>query len=693
MAGVPVACNFDCGGGCALLAYTSDGKITKIVGNPEAGKYHIPCVRGLQQARVQEAKDRLTKPLIASGPRGSGEFREASWEEALDHAADRLRDIKRKHGMDTVLYLGGSGAPRGSLHNPKLLTRRFLSMYGGYIERGNSYSTAATSFATPYVLGTNQVGQDAGSLVDSKLIILWGANVIDNRFGSELEGRIREAKERGVKVVVIEPRKTRTVKTLGTDWIPIYPGTDSAMMLGVLYILISENLVDREYIENYCYGFEALERHVLGLDDGVPKTPEWAEKICGTPKDQIEWFARLYGGTRPAALIPGLSIQRTMGGEEAVRLAISLQAATGNIGVPGGSSGSYMAVTLPGPKVGAINVPENLANLLVPIYTWPNMVLEGKAGGYPANVKSIINVGGNYLIQGSDTHKSIKAFESTEFNLGIDRFLTDSMRYCDVVLPATTFLERNDIVAGGGNYVLYSHKVLDPPSDAKNDYDIFNHLAERLGFGEEFTEGKTEEDWLKEFVQDSEIPDFDGFKRSGILWGANQSRVAFTDFISDPDKYALDTPSGLIQLSSDTYAMTGGSPIPTSKHIDTQDDYPLRLVTPKSRYHIHSQNYNIQWFNERERNGLRMNPADAKARGVIDKDRIRVFTPQGEVRIEAYVTEDIIQGVVCLYEGAWLDIKDGIEYNGSANILTSTVPTLPSHGSRTHSVLVQVEKA
>lgn len=688
MTGVPVACNFDCGGGCALLAHVSDGKLIKIEANPLAGNYHIPCIRGLQQARVQEAGDRLTKPLLATGPRGSGQFREASWEEALELVVDKLSKIK----PETLLYLGGSGGPRGSLHNPKRLTKRFLSMYGGYIDRKDSYSTAAASFATPYVLGSNRAGFDAGNLEESNLIILWGANIIDNRFGAELEGKIREAKNRGVKIIVIEPRKTRTVKTLGTDWIPILPGTDSAMMLAVIYVLITEDLIDREFIDSYSYGFKALEDHVLGKEDGMPKTPEWAETICGTPAERIKWLAQLYGSTSPVALIPGLSIQRTIGGEEAYRLSITLQTVTGNIGVPGGSTGAYMAVTLPGPKVGAMDTPPNPTRLSVNVYTWPDMVLEGKSGGYPADVNAIIGCGGNYLIQGSDTHKSIRAFESVDFTLCIDRFLTDTARYCDVVLPATTFLERTDIVGGGGNYVLYSNKVLEPPGEAKNDYEIYCLLAERLGFGDKFSEGKTDEEWLDSFLCESEIEDFEGFKRSGIYWGKDQKRFALKDYINDPGKHPLNTPSGKIQISSDKYALTGGTPIPKSQPLQPNEMYPLRLITPKSRYHTHSQNYNIQWFNDRERNGLWINPSDAEVRGIEDKDSIKVSTPQGEMVVEAFVTDEIIAGVVCLYEGAWLDLRDGIEYNGSANILTSTEPTLPSHGSRTHSILVQVKK-
>ncbi len=691
--GIPVACNFDCGGGCSLLAYTFNGKITKLVDNPEAGKYHKACVRGLQQARVQGAKDRLTKPLIRNGPRGSGEFREASWDEALDMVANNLKSIKEKHGMGSILYLGGSGGPRGSLHNPKRLTMRFLNIYGGFVERGNSYSTAASSFATPFVLGTNRVGFDAGSLEDSDLIILWGANVVDNRFGSELESRIREAKDRGVKVMVIEPRKTRTVKTLGTDWLSVYPGTDSALMLAVLHVLITENLVDKEYINHYCYGFDTLEKHVLGLDDGFPKTPEWAEDVCGTPKDQIIWLARIYGKTHPTALIPGLSIQRTMGGEEAYRLSITLQAVTGNIGVQGGSSGGYMAVTLPGPRVGAIPIPDNPTNIKIPVYTWPDMVLEGKKGGFQSDIKAIINVGGNYLIQGSDVHKNIGAFQKAAFTFCIDRFLTDTARYCDVVLPSTTFLERNDVVTGGGNYFLYSNKVQSQPEGTRHDYDIFSELADRLGFGDKYIEGKKEEDWLREFIAESEVTDIKEFKRKGIHWGEGQKRMAFSDFILDPKQHPLNTPSGRIQISSDAYAMTGGKPIPTSRPFEVNEKYPLRLVTPKSGFHTHSQNFNIQWFNDRERNGLWINPEDASKRGIEDGGKIKVFTPQGIMIIESYVTEDIIKGVVCLYEGAWLNMKADIDHGGSVNILTSTAPTLPSHGSRTHTVLVQVEKA
>jgi anaerobic selenocysteine-containing dehydrogenase len=689
---VPIACNLDCGGGCAITAEFDGEKITCVKENPLAGKYLQGCVRGFQIDRAQHAEDRLTKPLIRTGPRGSGQYREASWDEALDLVAERLLEIREKYGAESVLHLGGSGAPRGMLHNTKRTVLRFLSMYGGYTGRSLSYSTAATTYTTPYVLGTNQTGLDAGAIEDSNLIILWGANVVDNRFGSELEQRIREAKARGVKIVVIDPRNTRTSKTLSTDWIQVYPGTDSALMLEMLYVLITEGYVNHEYVEKYSYGFNRLEQHVLG-SDGVPKTPEWAEKVCGTPTEQIKWLARLYGETHPTALLPGLSIQRTIGGEEAVRLAIALQTATGNLGVKGGSSGAYTS-TLPGPRVGSLPVPSNPKNIEVPTYTWPHAVLEGKRGGFPSDIKAIYNVGGNYLNQGSDISLSIEAFKNVEFSVCHDKFLTPTAMHCDVVLPVTTFLERNDIIAGGGNFVLFSNKVYEPIPDVKNDYDIFCLLAERMGFEEEYSEGKTETDWLREFVAASEMPDYEEFKQRGIYMGVDQKRVAFKDFIEDPKKNPLNTPSGLIQISSESFARTGASAYPVSRPLELSEVYPLRMITPKSRYRINSTNYNIEWFREREEQQLLMHPEDAAVRGIQDGEAVHVSSPQGTVRIPVSVTTDIMKGVVCLLEGAWACFnEDGVEVNGSVNALTSTVPTLPSHGSRTHSVNVQVKKA
>lgn len=692
---VPVSCNLDCGGGCPLLATVEDGVVTGIVDNPLGAPYMTGCVKGFQMHRVLYAPDRLRKPLIRSGSRGSGEFREAEWSEALDLVAGRLTEIKRKYGTQSIIHLGGSGSSRGSLHNTHRLTKRFLAMLGGYTERHSSYSIGAALFVTPYVLGTYAAGMDAENLRDSKLIILWGANVSDVKMECGLEAHIREARRRGVEVVVIDPRRTLTAKTLATEWVPIYPGTDSEMMAAILYTLIARGLVDRGFVERYSHGFGELEAYIMGRSDGVPKTPKWAEGICGVPAKVIVGLAERYGATHPTALIPGLSIQRTIGGEEAIRMAIALQTATGNLGVPGGSSGALAFGTLPFPKMPQIGVPPNPAKASIPVYLWADAVLDGRRGGFPTDVKAIYNVGGDYVAQGADTKKVIRAYESVEFSVCHDRFLTPTARYCDVVLPATTFLERNDIVTpSSGRHMLFSNKVAEPVGESRNDYDIFCGLAERLGFLNAFSEGRDEEAWLRHFAAESEVGDLDEFRRRGIYFGDTKPRVAFSDFIADPAKNPLATPSGKVQLLSEPYSAAGGTPLPEVRFLQTAPGYPLRLVSPKSRYRVHSQNSNIPWFREREPHRLWIHPEDAIVRGLSDSDVVRVTSPEGEVTTRVQVTGDIMRGVVCLQEGVWPELDAaGVDRVGAVNILTSTEPTRPSMASRTHSVTVQVRRA
>lgn len=690
---IPVSCNKDCGGACPLLAHVRDGRVTRISNNPLGGPNLFGCIRGFQMPETLYSPERLKMPLLRTGPRGSGSFKEIEWSQALDIVAEKLAAIRAEYGNPVFLPLGGSGACRGALHDTARLFFRFMGLFGGYTEPTGSYSSAATSFTSPYVLGKGWSGIDPSTLQFSNLIVLWGANITDCRFGTEMPARLRKAKRKGTEIVVIDPRRTATVTHLGTQWIPILPGTDTAMMMAVLYVLIEEDLLNSAFIEKYSVGFDKLKRHILGLDDGhgEVKSPRWAEKICNVPAEIIVEFARKYARTKPAALIPGLSIQRTIGGEEAVRMAIALQVATGNLGVKGGSSGAITWNGLPRPRIRGIGVPRNPAKVSVPVNAWADAVLEGVKGGYPSDIKAIYNVGGNYLVQGSDIHKNIRAFEKVDFSVCHDYFLTPTARYCDVVLPVTTYLEREDILFTGGNYLLFSNQAVRPIGGARNDYDIFSDLAGRLGFIEAFTEGKDERAWLESIVEASEVPDFESFKRTGIYWGEDQMRIGLSGFIADPKAHPLKTPSGRVELSSEAYAKTGFSSIPECRHLPVEEDYPLRLITPKSKYRVHSQNFNIPWFREREAQTLWIHPVDAVQRRIGNGQEVMITSPEGRIQIMAHVTEDVMPGVVCLLEGAWPSLEpDGTDRSGSPNVLTSTVPTKPSQGSRTHSVLVEV---
>jgi anaerobic selenocysteine-containing dehydrogenase len=343
--------------------------------------------------------------------------------------------------------------------------------------------------------------------------------------------------------------------------------------------------------------------------------------------------------------------------------------------------------------MGTLPIPPNPCRTAVPVVRWPDAILEGTAGGYPCDIKSVYSVGANYLMQGSDLRKSIRAFNRLELAVCHDCFLTPTARHCDVVLPASTSLERDDILLSGGNYLLYSGQAVPPPGEARTDYDIFCGLADRLGFLAEYSEGRSAGEWLQNFVAQSGIPDFQEFKRTGVFVAGDRERVGLADFAADPQRFPLSTPSGLVEISSAAYAALGASAVPRCRVLETTAEYPLRLITPHPRFRIHSQHDNLPWFRQQEKQALWIHPDDARERGIAQGQAVLVRSPEGAVRIAAHVTEEIMPGVVSLNEGVWPEFDaNGVEVAGSANVLTSTVPTLPSGGTRTHSVLVRVER-
>ncbi len=692
---LPVSCNKDCGAGCPLLAHVDDsGKIIKITDNPQGPPRSQGCIKGYNMHKALHAEDRIKTPLIRTGQRGSGQFREASWKEALDITAGMLEKIRDTYGPTSLLGMGGGGACRGVVHNTLFLPLRFFGLFGGFTLPSGSYSSAASSFVTAHTFGTRNVGLDPATLLNANLIILWGANISVTRFGCDLENYLQELKERGIPIVVIDPRKSRTVRKLATQWIPIYPGTDSAMMAAVLHVLLEERMIDRAFLEHYTNGFAELESYVCGVFDGIPKTPAWAAEICGTPQDTIRDLALRYGAAKPTALIPGLSIQRTLGGEEAYRMAFALQAATGNTGIPGGSSGGSVWGTMPRPRMPFPSFPSTSSQPSVPVCKWPDAILEGTDGGYPTDIKAIYSVGQNYLNQGSDIKKNIKAFEKVEYAICHEVIMTPTAQYCDVILPSTTFLEREDVIYSAGNHLFYSQKVVEPLYESRNDYDIFCELARRLGFYDEFSKNRSADEWLEFLLKASEVEDIEAFRLRGLYLGQDQNRVGLAEYINHPQANPLDTPSGKIELSAAASSVEGTRNHPACRITKPPPGYPLRLITPHAFARINSTEANRAWVQRLERKALWIHPDDAHKRGTADGDMVRISSPQGRMLTKAYVTGGIHTGVVCLPQGEWVRFNEsGDEIGGSPNILTSTTPTLPSQGARTHSVFVEVTRA
>jgi anaerobic dimethyl sulfoxide reductase subunit A len=696
MTSLPFFCGKDCGGNaCPLIATVSGGRVTRVTNNRAGGAYIKGCRRGFDLPLEQDAPDRILTPLIRSGERGSGQFCQASWDEALSLTASRLGEIRSRFGANAVMARGSAGVT-GALHSTSSVLSRFLNLFGGCTRLTGGYSYAAARFILPFVLGEQweEAGFDAATMQYAQMIILWGANVLETRQGTEVPQRLLEAKKCGKQIVIIDPRRSATVSHASTWWLPCRPGTDAALMLAVLHVLVSENLVDRPFIATHSVGFDQLERYVLGADGGAERSPAWAAPICCISADEIARFARAYAAARPAMLFPGFSIQRVFAGEDTYRLGIALQVATGNFGRRGGSTGG-MNQMLPKPRVGRLPVPDIGPQPTVPTLRWPDAVLQGRSAGYPTDVHALYNLGSNVLNQGSDIRKNMAAMQKLDFVVTHEVFLTPTARYCDVIFPTTTAFEKEDIgLPWAGNYLLYKPQILPPAGQARSDYEILCDLADRLGFAEQFSEGRSAAQWIEHFLAESEITDLDEFRRSGIYLAPDQERAGLADFATDPASHPLRTPSGVVEIASERYhSQTGFPAIPTWQQPPEDTLYPLRLVTPKSPHFTHSQGSNIPALRQRAGHALTMHPADAAERAIADGDMVRLYDGCGETRVPVSLSNDIAQGVVSLPEGIWVELDaGGVDAAGSANILTSTDGTTPGICPIMHGVAVNVRR-
>jgi anaerobic dimethyl sulfoxide reductase subunit A len=393
-------------------------------------------------------------------------------------------------------------------------------------------------------------------------------------------------------------------------------------------------------------------------------------------------------------LLPGYSIQRVFAGQETYRLTVALQVATGNLGVRGGSSGGINS-RLPAPRVGRLPVPALPSSPALPVLRWPDLILEGRAGGYPADIHAVYHLGANSLNQGGDIPKAIAALEKVDFSVCHELFMTPTARYCDVIFPAAAALEKEDVgLPWLGNYLLYKRQAVAPAGQARNDYDILWALAERLGFGEAFSEGRSAAQWVEHFIAQSEVPDPEEFRRSGVYLAPDQERVGLAEFSADPLGHPLHTPSGKVEIASAAYVRElGGTLIPTWQPPPSDPCYPLSLITPKSPHRTHSQGSSIAAIRQKAPHALQMHPQDAGARAIVAGDRVRLYNAQGALRISVQLSPDLVPGVVSLPEGIWVELDaDGLDVGGAANMLTRTTGTTPGMAAIMHAVGVQVEK-
>ncbi len=727
--------NHNCGGRCLLEVHVRGNRALRISGSkrrfgPE-GRQLLPCVRCGSYLKRLYHPDRLKYPLMRVGKRGEGRFERISWNEALDHIAGELRRITETYGPRSR-YIHYATGIMGKLAEKEFF-RRLLGIYGGgYLNYYNSYSTACTNYATPYTYGTARTGSSRETLKDSKLIILWGHNPAETIFSTGTFSYLKEAKTKGARIIVVDPRRSDTVKALADQWIPLRPTTDNALMDAMLWVMISEKLYDEDFVRRFCLGFDenqmppgippgnSLASYILGESDGIPKTPEWAEAICGVPADRIRSFAREYAGAKPAALIQGYGPQRHALGEQPVRGATVLAAVTGNVGISGGwasGAGTFKRFSLASVPV------YNPVTASIPVFLWTEAITRGMSLGpedgligaekLDSSIKFIANLAGNCLVnQHSDIRRTeviLKDESLCEFILVSEEFLTSSAMYADIVLPSTNFLERIDIAASDtlGEYTIFQNQAVEPEFERRTGYDWIRELADRLGVGDEFSQGKSYEDWARFIVDETrraepDFPSYGRFREKGIYYPVYEKpHIAFEEQIRDPEKNPFPTPSGKIEIFSERlYRMNRPDEIPAvPKYLPSwegpEDEltkkYPLQLIGWHSRRSTHSTFANLDRAHKTEALAVWINPRDAAPRGIVDGDMLRVWNDRGQVELPARITEDIMQGVAAMPQGGWYrpDAK-GVDKGPSINTLTRFKPTPLAKGNSQHTILVEI---
>lgn len=682
----PVSCNLDCGAGCPLSAEVSDGKLIAVRDSAAAGPDMRGCVKGFRVPELLYSPERLKQPLLRRGARGSDDFVTISWQEAYERIAVQMKRSLELSGGYDILRIGGSGSCRGAVHNTSSLAKRFLSCCGNYTDTAGNYSSEAVDFINPHIFGTILVGQDIHHVLDSSCIILWGFNPFVTRFGCETEQVLLQAVRKGIPCIVIDPRKTRSVDVLGAQWMNILPGTDGYLAAALAYILLEKRPEMRQEIREYAEGTDAFCDYVEGKVDGIPKDPALAARVCGLPAAEIEQLASYLLQDAPAAILPGLSVQRVLGAENTQRLMIFCQLLAGNIGIPGGSVGGGQWNMVP--HFYCPSIPNGgRSDRRVPVYRWADAVIEGTGGGYPSDIRFLYNCGGNYLTQSSDTQKVIKACESVDFIVTHDMFMTPTCRYSDIILPVAMFPEREDICFTNNGLLLYSAKAVEPVEGLPTDYEIFSELSSLLGCQEDFTEGRSASDWVDELLKESDVEDIAAFKQHGIAYSEERPYLGLAEFMKDPAAHPLDTPSGRIELVSEHYEAAGGDTYPLLNESVCTESYPLHMITPHPRYRIHSQHHMSESLRRRMDDRIYMNPVDARRRGLSEGRQVMIRNPIGWTSGTLHLSEAVSPGVVSKDQGVWYNASEEI---GDCNRLSSDSPTLPSEGSRTHTIAVEV---
>ncbi|MBR1123149.1 molybdopterin-dependent oxidoreductase [Bradyrhizobium lablabi] len=660
------ACPQDCPDTCAFIYTVENGRLIDVQGDP---KHPVTqgrlCTKLNDFAKHHYNPDRLIYPMKRVGPKGAGEFERISWAEALGEIRNRWARIIDEFGSKAIMpcsYLGQEGVLNGLT-----VGDAFFNRLGSTIAE-KTFCGVGREVGTHLTIGPS-TGVDPESLIHSRYIVLWAVNTLST--GNHHWPFIAEAKRRGAKIVAIDPLRSRTATQ--ADWhIPIRPGTDAALALGMMNIIISEGLFDRDYVERYTVGFDELAARAAEYP------VELVSAITGIPEQDILTLSREYATQAPAVIRLGVAIERSRNGGQASRAINCLPALVGAWRHVGGG---YLGLTLSAfamkwdamcrpdwikedPRVLNLN---NLGKVLLETSDPP--------------IKSLMVYNHNPLVQSPDQERIKKGLLREDLFLVVsDLFVTDTAKYADIILPATMQAEQTDLMFSWGHfYWTYNNKAIESPGEAVPNTQLFRLLAETMGFNEPEWR-RTDEEMIRDFI------DWESPMMQGISFEALQQNGYMRTAVGDKDARAphaegnFPTPSGKCEFKSSLAeqgdfvpspfragyeAMQDGSyidPLPTYiPPFESRDSapqiaakYPLNIISPKAHGFLNSQYANE--IKQRKRQGdpiLIIHPEDARPRGIGNGDTVKVFNDRGAFIGAAILSTDTIRGVVASYLGHW----------------------------------------
>lgn len=698
-------------------------------------------------------KARIDRPHIRRGwlergpgkdvSRGKDGYVPVEWDEAVSLVATELNRIKSLHGPEAVFGGSYGWSSAGRFHHAQSQVHRFLNTcLGGYVRSVNSYSSGAASVILPHVLGNFEEATRKNVSWDeivehTEVVLAFGGMAAKNSrvaaggISQHIERKaMAQARARGTEFILVSPHRADLPDQTQADWLPIIPGTDVAFMLGLAHTLVLNDLHDREFLASHCVGWEQFEDYLMGRADGQPKTAAWAEVICGLSKDEIERTARRIAKRR-LLIVAAHAIQRARYGEQPVWMAAVLAAMLGQMGLPGGGYNYALgAVASYGKRYNSVPLAalpqgKNSVKPFIPVARISDMLLSpgqefpynGQTLRYP-DIRLVYWAGGNPFHHHQDLRRLSRAFA------GVDTFIvheigwTATAKHADIVLPCTMTIERNDLGGAPTDQLLVAmHQLAEPFGLAKDDYEIFSLIAERMGKEEQFTEGRSSEEWLRHLygitrdgliAKGLDAPSFDEFWEKGELElpYAPTNGGTMRKFRNDPKLHPLSTPSGKIEIFSENIASFGyddcrAHPSWLGPAEIVTDDAPLFLLASQPQTRLHSQLDFGGYSESRKKRGrevVSIHPVDAKPRDLVDGDIALLSNAYGACLASVNVSEDLRPGVVQLPTGAWYDPQDPSDerplcVHGNPNVLTRDIGTSSlAQGSCGQLSVVQVEK-